>query len=353
MRSISLAALIAVAACAETSAPRSGTPVDPVATSASLDAVQHALAVPAVRSFTLFAPGLGPTRSLIAATSPYTSRARRALRLRELAPVLSVGASMINLIPDTLRGSVFRWDSASSGYYRAATNGGPDNGVRYVLYAVSDSGQIAYPLVEVGYADLRDESTESSARLHIIVRDMAGAVTFVDYVIAVTPAPNGFTAAANGAMTGALDFAVTVAATGSAGAVTTAADAVLTVLEPGTQIELHERSTFTSNSGATSIDFTIRPPGQSVRLQGLFTMTPVTPDSAVVTINATIRGNDQVMATVQGSPPDQLSFKDRDGNPLPPGPVLDMLGQLMHAVDGVFQFIHGLFGPVGNVFGGI
>jgi hypothetical protein len=30
-----------------------------------------------------------------------------------------------------------------------------------------------------------------------------------------------------------------------------------------------------------------------------------------------------------------------------------MLGQLMHAVDGVFQFIHGLFGPVGNVVGGI
>lgn len=123
--------------------------------------------------------------------------------------------------------------------------------------------------------------------------------------------------------------------------------------EPQTQIELHERSTFTASSGATSIDFTIRPPGQSVRLQGLFTMTAVTSDSATVTINATIRGNDQVMATVQGSPPDQLSFKDHAGNALPAGPVLDMLGQLMHAVDGVFQFIHGLFGPVGNVFGGI
>jgi hypothetical protein len=351
MRSISLAVLVAVAACADTSAPRSS--VDPVATSASLEAVQHALAVPAVRSFTLFAPGIGPTRSLIAATSPYTSSARRALRLRELAPVLSAGVSLISIVPDTLRGSVFRWDSAASAYYRAATTGGPDNGVRFVLYAVGDSGRIVYPLVEVGYADLIDESTESSARLHIIVRDVAGAVTFVDYVIAITPAPNGFTAAADGAMTGALDFAVTVAATGSASAVTTAADAVLNVIEPATQIELHERSTFTVSSGATSIDFTIRPPGQSVRLQGLFTMTLVTPDSGVVTINATIRGNDEVMATVQGSPPDQLSFKDRDGNALPAGPVLDMLGQLMHAVDGVFQFIHGLFGPVGNVFGGI
>jgi hypothetical protein len=340
-------------ACAETAAPRSG--IDPVAASASLDAVQHALAVPAVRSFTLFAPGIGPTRSLIAATSPYASSARRALRLRELAPVLSApaGASLISIVPDTLRGSVFRWDSAASEYYRAATIGGPDNGVRFVLYAVGDSGRIVYPLVEVGYADLLDESTESSARLHIIVRDVAGAVTFVDYVIALTPAPNGFTAAATGTMTGALDFAVTVAATGSASAVTTAADAVLNMVEPATQIELHERSTFTASSGATSIDFTIRPPGQSVRLQGLFTMTLVTADSGIVTINATIRGNDQVMATVQGSPPDQLSFKDRDGNALPPGPVLDMLGQLMHAVDGVFQFIHGLFGPVGNVFGGI
>ncbi len=353
MRSISLAALIAVAACAETSAPRSAPPIDPVAASASLSAVRHALGVPAVRSFTLFAPGLGPTQSLIAATSPYTSSARRALRLRELAPVLSAGASTISLIPDTLRGAVFRWDSASSAYYRAASTGGPDDGVRYVLYAVTDGGQIAYPLVEVGYADLRDESTETSARLHIIVHDVAGAVTCVDYVIAVTPAPNGFTAAAHGAMSGALDFAVAVAATSSASAVTTAADAEINVLEADAQIELHERSTFTSGSGATSIDFTIRPPGQSVRFQGLFTVTPVTSDSAIVTINATIRGNEQVLATVQGSPPDQLSFTDRDGNLLPAGPVLDMLGQLMHAVDGVFQFIHGLFGPIGNVFGGI
>jgi hypothetical protein len=214
MKSLSLAALALVAACADTSAPRSS--VDPVATGASLDAVQHALAVPAVRSFTVFAPGLGPAKSLIAATSPFTSSARRALRLRELTPLLTAGASLISIVPDTLRGSVFRWDSAASAYYRAATTGGPDNGVRFVLYAVGDSGRIVYPLAEVGYADLLDESTETSAMLHIIVRDVAGAVTVVDYVIAITPAPNGFTAAASGAMGGARDFAVTVAATRSA-----------------------------------------------------------------------------------------------------------------------------------------
>jgi hypothetical protein len=344
-------ALLALAACSDSNGPRGS--IDPAPTSASLAAVQQALAVPAIRSFTQFAPSLGPARSLIAATSPYAQSARRALRLRELAPVLSTASAQLILIPDTLRGSIFRWDSNASAYYRAEIRGGPANGVRFILYAVDDSGRVSSPLTEVGSVDLLDESTATSARLHIIVRDVAGASTFVDYVIAVTPAPNGFTAAANGTMAGGLNFAVNVSATGTASAVTTTADALLAVSDHATQIELHERSTFTSSSGATSIDFVIRPPGQSVELHGLFTMTRINADSASVTINATIRGNEQVIATVQGSPPDQLTFKDRDGNPLPAGPVLDMLGQLMHAVDGVFQFIHGLFGPVGNVRGGI
>jgi len=347
----SAVALLALAACSDSNGPRGS--IDPAPTSASLAAVQHALAVPAIRSFTQFAPSLGPARSLIVATSPYAQSARRALRLRELVPVLSTGSAQLSLIPDTLRGSIFRWDSNASAYHRAETRGGPDNGVRFILYAVDDSGRISSPLTEVGYVDLLDESTATSARLHVIVRDVAGTSTLVDYVIAVTPAPNGFTASANGAMGSNLDFAVSVAATGSASAVTTAADALLDLREPATQITLHERSSFTTSGGATSIDFAIRPQGQSVELHALFTMTAVNPDSATVTINATIRGNGDVIATVQGAPPDQLSFKDRDGNPLPAGPVLDMLGQLMHGVDGVFQFIHGLFGPVGNVFGGI
>lgn len=365
---VGAAALAVFAACSD--GPSGPAPLtDPAATSARLDAVHSALATPVVRSFTRFsggiapsAAGLGPAVSLAAAASPalarpgespYALSARRALRLRELAPELSTGASLVQIIPDTLRGSVFRWDSASSGYYRAAPSGGPANGVRFVLYAVDEAGQISYPLTEVGYADLVDESTETSARLHINVRSVDGSVTLVDYVVTVTSAANGFAAAAHGSITGALSFAVTLSASATQSAVTTAVDATLDLNSPAMRIELHEGGTFTASGGAISIDFRLNPPGETVQLQGLFTVSPVTPDSAAVTVNATIRANGQVVATVQGAPPHELTFRDGEGAPMPGGPVLDMLGRLMQAVGDVFQFSHSLFGPVGNLFGGV
>jgi len=362
------AGLVVFAACSE--GPGGPTPlIDPAGTSARLDAVHGALAAPVVRSFTRFsggiappAAGLGPAVSLLVVASPALARpgespyalgARRALRLRELAPELSTGASLVRIIPDTLWGSVFRWDSASSGYYRAAPGGGPANGMRFILYAVDDAGQISYPLTEVGYVDLLDESTETSARLHINVRSVDGSLTFVDYVVAITPAANGFSAAASGSITGALSFAVTVSASATQSAVTTAVDATLDVTSSATRVELHEGATFTASGGAIAIDFRLSPPGETVQLQGLFTVSTVTPDSAAVTVNATIRANGRVLATVQGAPPHELTFRDGEGTPMPGGPVLDMLGKLMQAVGDVFQFIHGLFGPVGNLFGGV
>lgn len=376
-RLTALAAVALLAACSESpTAP--GTLRSPTATSARVAALDSALAAPAVRSLMVFAGSISPTApaglarvgALVRVTqavlprageSPYARSARRAQLLRHMTPQFSAAGTMLAIIPDTLRGSIFRWDSAATGYYRAQTTGGPPNGVRFVLYAVGDStGQIAYPLRETGYADLLDESTPTSPTLHILVKNVEGSVIYVDHTVAVTPGTSGFSATTHGfvsnglsgAGTKTLSFGVSFSASATEASATATVAATFNLNSPAVTIRLAESHAFTSGGGTVAVDFVFAGPGETTRLQGIFTATAVTPDSMAVALNATIMVDGRVLATVQGTPPDRLAFHDGDGNALPAGPVLEALGRLTRAVGQVHELIGGLFSPVGNIFGG-
>lgn len=349
---------------------------NPTATSASLAAFDSAFAAPAVRSLMVFAGSISPTApaglaraaALLGVTqrvlprpgeSPYARSARRAQLLRQMAPQFSASGTNVTIIPDSLRGSVFRWDSSATAYYRAQTTGGPPNGVRFILYAVNDrTGQISYPLSEIGYAELLDESTPTSPTLHILVKNIDGSVTHVDHTVAVTLGASGFSATTHGfvsnGLSGAdrktLTFGVSFSASATEATATVAAE--LNLNNPEVAIRLAESHTFTGSGGTVAVDFAFARPGETTQLQGMFTVTSVTADSMAVAIIATIRANGQVLATVEGTPPDHLTFRDKDGNALPAGPVLDLLGRLTQAVGQLHQLIGGLFSPVGNIFGG-
>lgn len=351
---------------------------NPIATSASVAAFDSAFAAPAVRSLMVLAGSISPTApaglaraaALLGVTqrglprpgeSPYAWSARRAQLLRQMAPQFSAPRTNVTIIPDSLRGSVFRWDSAASEYYRAQTTGGPPNGVRFILYAVNDStGQISYPLSEIGYAELLDESTPTSLTLHILVKTIDGSVTHLDHTVAVTPGASGFSAITHGfvsnGLSGAdrktLTFGVSFSASATETNATATVAAELNLNNPGVTIRLAESHTFTSGGGAVAVDFIFATPGETIQLQGVFTVTSVAADSMAVTIIATIMANGQVLATVEGTPPDRLTFRDKDGNALPAGPVLDLLGRLTQAVGQLHELIRGFFSPVGNIFGG-
>jgi len=368
------AALLAIGCSERATAPRPVTLANPEATAASLAAVDSVLRVPVARSFTTFAGAFSAPAGLAPAAlagsglpalprpgeSAQATSARRAWRLTRLAPELGASLTSFTIIPDSLRGFVFRWDSASASYQRAATSGGPTNGVRFILYAVDTAGQIAYPLAEVGYADLLDESTESGPQLHILVRSPDGAITYVDHTVAITPIANGFTAVARGFVSNGrmgpdyrtLRFATTLQASATESGATAALDAQLGLSEPAVTIQITERHTFTGNGGAAAVDFRINHDSETLQLEGTFVVSAVTADSAVVTVNAAILVNGQILATVQGTPPDHLTFRDGAGNPVPPGPVLEALGQLSTALDGVSHLVQGLFSPIANIFGG-
>ena len=59
--------------------------------------------------------------------------------------------------------------------------------MRFILYAVNPlTGTVSFPLTPVGLVDLLDESSGTSAQLHIIVAGNSGTPTYVNYTTTLT-----------------------------------------------------------------------------------------------------------------------------------------------------------------------
>ena len=88
------------------------------------------------------------------------------------------------LIPDVIMGVTFVWSVPDSAYVPSELSGAPDNGARFLVYAVNPlTGYPTVPLTAVGYLDLVDESTEDVARLEVrVVRDEDDQ-TLADYYV--------------------------------------------------------------------------------------------------------------------------------------------------------------------------
>src|SRR5262245_21762646 len=211
VRALAAVTAVLAAACSDSTGP--GHFTNPTNTDAALASVDSAFASPAAVSFGAMGQFITPTGlaaagAAVNATAPRLPRAGqngpafaadRVGDLRALAS-LSPAAPQGPIIPDTLYGSVFTWDSAAGHYVRTPT-GGPTNGVRFILYAVNPiTHEIAYPLNPVGYVDLLDESTPTSLKLHIQVKGNGGTPTYIDYLVTVTPGAGHVTATVSGSI---------------------------------------------------------------------------------------------------------------------------------------------------------
>lgn len=88
-------------------------------------------------------------------------------------------------IPEPLLGKTLVWDTESGEYVLSnpALPGAPATGVRFHLYRLNDeTGMVEEPLVQIGYADLSREGTESSPAARLVVRNMAN-VKLLEYVV--------------------------------------------------------------------------------------------------------------------------------------------------------------------------
>ena len=364
-----LLGLTAAAGCKDTL-----TPVDfkdPVALSANLSSVDSAVSTDVARSFSVAtlnlnaatSPAIGPVAALVATVRPQLQRSGaqmflpglvQARSLQAQLPNLSVSAAEGRVIPDSLYGRVYEWDTTIHGYsWQGATVTGLV-GVRFVLYAVGLDDQVIEPVSTIGTLDIIDQSTPTKLQAQVLVKGPGGTPTYIDYTISLQP--NGqmsATAAASGSISNGLsggnnktlsfDQTLTIDGTNAT------AHATFALNNPAITVIMNEAVTVNDPNIVINADFRLIQNGVTVQAVGRVTINMST-GSAVV--NITVNQDGHPVASISGDPSDPATqWKDAGGNPLTVAD-LDALDHLFDAFATFQQAVEGLFLPV-TTFAGL
>ncbi len=376
LRALAGLTLVALAACSDTSGPARLT--DPTATAAKINAVDSVFSVAAIDAFTSIgdlidpASGLAPAANIVRASQPEAPRpwasgyAGAAQRFRAFESVSLSPSNTLGLIPDELKGKTFEWDVATQHYVVTDRPGAPADGVRFILYAINPiTRRPAEPLVEVGYVDLIDLSTETSRSLRIVVAGVDGTPVYVDYTVAGTVTPGQFTASANGFISNGesgdaskrLMFDMTATLTEASFTF----DAELSLDHPAVTIKQKTTAIKSATGVELAIDFLLEAE-QDVHIFGSVTVTDDDrqadghresgpgrhDDDGIVTANLTVTVDGNVFATIKGTSPD-IQILGADGQPLSEE-ELRALRELFRFPARVFSFFQDLLHPVRRCF---
>jgi hypothetical protein len=362
---LGIAVMVAAAACNKDSS----TPVDfenPAAVSSNLSSVDSAFNSDVFRSFSVAtfmldaaapAPAMRPTAALLGALRPKLERTGgqiflpglvQARKLQALAPQLSVSAAQGAIIPDSLYGRVYEWNDTTDLYEFKGTTVSNLNGVRFILYAVGLDGLIFEPTTAIGTLDIIDQSTQSALVLHVLVRNTAATITFLDYTLEVTGSETSVQATASGYINNGLtapnnkilsfDETFTVNAGGARVIATFALN------DPAITLMLNESVSFTEPI-VINADFRIIQNGQTIRIVGRITISAAQDVEVAVTVYV----DGHPVASIEGDPTlPGTQWVDAGGEPL----TLADLAALDHLFDALAAFdeaVAGLFSPAGTL----
>ena len=366
---IVIALTAGLAACNKDSA----SPVDfndPAAVSSNLSSVDSTFDSDVFRSFTVTAfmldvaaqPSIRPAATLLQTLHPKLERTGaqaflpgliQGRKLQLLAPQLSLSAAQGAIIPDSMYGRVFEWDTTGVGQYawQDSTVSGL-NGVRFILYAVGLDGQIFEPVTPIGMLDIVDASTSSGLRLHVLVRNNDGTTTYVDYTVELTG--NSSTTQANAAGTirnglpqpnnKELRFDETLTVTASSIRVT----ATFALNNPATALMLNESLSFSDPDLVINTDFRLIQNEHTVRVVGRITVNNLT-EALDVTITVYFDGGP--VASISGDPTlPGTQWVDAGGEPLT-AQDLAALDDLFDALQQFDATVSSLFSPIGTFAG--
>src|SRR5439155_12600258 len=98
-----------------------------------------------------------------------------------MVPNLSISAAQGRIIPDSLYGRVFEWDTSLNQYRWQGGTVANLNGVRFVLYATGLDGAVVEPVSAIGTLDIMDQSTATKLQLQVLVKGPGGTRTYFDY----------------------------------------------------------------------------------------------------------------------------------------------------------------------------
>lgn len=295
--------LLAAAACSkDATAPK---PLDPTAALNSLNGVDSTFQTPAVRSFLIV------TEAFSAGGAPSAPFGRVGVLLKATAPRVpgtaagpEMGAAIRTLknammgteaiLPDSLLGKTFIWDTTQAKYVESDSTGAPATGIRFELYALDLDGHIAKPLVEVGHLDLIDKSTASAQSLEVVVA--SATFTYIDYTVTGSGTLSAFTLTASGFIRDPareLDFSISYAVSGVSCAITEQFDDAA----DNAHLNFSFGITTTSDTSHTaSLNFDYQVGGHSIALNGGGTI-----DSLTENLQATVKVDGNVFALISVS----------------------------------------------------
>jgi hypothetical protein len=358
--------LAAAAACAK-DAP---SPVDfnnPAAVSANLSSVDSAFDSAVFRSFSTAtvmlgvatAPAFRPAATLTETLGPKLVRTaggiflpglRQAQKLQAMVPNLSVSAAQGRIIPDTMYGRVFEWDTALNQYRWQGGTVASLTGVRFVLYATGLDGQVVEPVSAIGTLDIIDQSTPSKLQLQVLVKGPGGTTTYVDYTASLVSGPTSATAAVTGTITNGLSggsnktlsFDENFSVNADGGHV----QASFALNNPAITLMLNESVSFNDPNININADFRLIQNGETIRAVGHVTVNTVT---SAVTVGVTVSVDGHPVASISGDPT-TAQWVDAGGQPLTAAD-LTALGALFNAFENFGNTVNNLFAPVGTFAG--
>jgi len=359
---------LAAAACGK-DAP---SPVDfnnPAAVSANLSSVDSAFDSDVFRSFSTAlimldvatAPAFRPAATLLETLRPKLVRTgarmflptlQQAQKLHAMVPNLSVSAAQGRIIPDTMYGRVFEWDTALNQYTWQGGTVASLTGVRFVLYATGLDDQVVEPVSAIGTLDIIDQSTPSKLQLQVLVKGPGGTTTYVDYTASLVSGMNSATATVSGTITNGLsggnnktlDFDESFSVNGGGVSV----HATFALNDPAITLMLNESLAFNNPNIIINADFRLIQNGETIRTVGHVTLN--TADLSV-TVSVTVYVDGHPVASINGDPSNPATqWVDAGGQPLTAADRA-ALEDLFDGFENFGNTVSNLFAPVGTFAG--
>lgn len=202
--------------------------------------------------------------------------------------------SPLGVLPDSVSGWVFVYDSATARFQAGADSGGPAGGVEFVLPVVDSLNRVLFPQQNAGTLDLYDVTPPAGMlTLHSVVTGAGGSADYTFADSGTTTAYSGILAGT--ASGGGKTITFRDSTTGLYLQVT--AGAVLNEPDRGVQMLLTATRTATDPyDNYYGVDFTFRSAGQAVRVVGNITTYCLLPSMGL-----TVSINDTDFAIVNGS----------------------------------------------------
>jgi hypothetical protein len=361
-----VAGLAAMVACGK-DAPSPVDFTDPAAVSANLSSVDSAFDSDVFRSFSTAsimldvatAPAFRPAANLIETLRPQLVKSgarmflptlRQSQKLQAMVPNLSISAAQGRIIPDTMYGRVFEWDTALNQYRYQGTTVANLTGVRFVLYATGLDGQVVEPVSAIGTLDIIDQSTPTKLQVQVLVKGPGGTTTYVDYTASLVSSPTSANATVTGTITNGLsggnNKTLSFDETFSVNVGGAHVQASFSLNNPAITLMLNESVAFDDPSIIINADFRLIQNGQTIRAVGHVTLNTQT---NAVSVSVAVYVDGHPVASFSGDPATAV-WVDAGGEPLTVAD-LQALGDLFDAFEHFGDTVSNLFAPVGTFAG--